>query len=148
MGRLGRQMARMCQGHQNARAGLRSASDDAVFTTAAVQRVSLHELASQSDVITIHADYRPENDGMIGANFLAFCRPGTLLVNTARGELCDEHALAAALDSGTLGGLAADVLRDEQSGVALAEHPFVRRARQGMNVILTPHLGGCCADAM
>ena len=148
LGRLGRQMARMCHG-----LGMRiiacdpHAADD-IFASAGVLRVSLDDLAAQSDVISLHVDYRPENDRMIDAAFLSRCRPGALLVNTARGELCDEAALAAALDSGTLGGLATDVLRDEQSGASLYGHPFVTRARQGMNVIITPHLGGCCSDAM
>jgi D-3-phosphoglycerate dehydrogenase len=147
-GRLGRQMARICSG-----TGMRVIACDPyvhndVFTAAGVSRTSLEELAENSDVISIHVDYRPENDGMIDAAFLSHCRPGTLMINTARGELCDEEAVAAALDSGTLGGLATDVLRDEQSRAALAEHPFVVRARKGMNILITPHLGGCCTDAM
>ena len=148
LGRLGRQMARMCRG-----LGMRVIACDPylnhdAFTTAEADRVTLEELASQSDVISLHADYRRENDGMIDAKFLSHCRPGTMLINTARGELCDEDALAAALDSGTLGGLAADVLRDEGTETFLDKHPLVTRARQGMNVLMTPHLGGCCADAM
>jgi D-3-phosphoglycerate dehydrogenase len=148
LGRLGRQMTRMCYG-----LGMRVIAydphvSDYDFATTGAVRVSLEDLAAQSDVISVHVDYRRENDGMINAAFLSRCHAGTLLVNTARGELCDEEALAAALDSGTLGGLATDVLRDEQSGAVLAEHPFVKRARRGMNILITPHLGGCCADAM
>lgn len=148
LGRLGRQMARMCHG-----LGMRiiacdpHVADD-VFATAGAERVTLEDLATRSDVVSLHVDYRLENDGMIDAAFLSHCRPSTLLINTARGELCDEEALTAALDSGRLGGLATDVLRNEQSGAVLAEHPFVTRARQGMNILITPHLGGCCADAM
>jgi D-3-phosphoglycerate dehydrogenase len=148
LGRLGRQMARMCNGIGARVLACDPHLDDSVFTNAGAQRGTLRELAAQSDVITLHADYRPENDSMVGAEFLASCRRGALLINTARGELCDEHAVAAALDSGGLGGLATDVLRDERCGADLAGHPFVERARRGMNVILTPHLGGCCADAM
>lgn len=148
LGRLGRQMARMCNGLGMTVIACDPEVKDDVFVLAGATRVALHELAARSDIVSLHADYRRENDAMINADFLASCRPGTLLVNTARGELCDEAALAAALDSGRLGGLATDVLRDEQSGRELAKHPFVKRARQGMNVIVTPHLGGCCADAM
>lgn len=148
LGRLGKQMAKMCHG-----LGMKVLACDphlgnGDFVIAEAKRVSLLELAEQSDVVSLHADYRPENDGMIDSKFIAACRPGTLLVNTARGELCDETALAGALDTGHLGGLATDVLRNEQSGRELAKHPFVKRARQGMNVIVTPHIGGCCADAM
>lgn len=148
LGRLGRQMARMCNGLGMTVVACDPEVKDDVFVLADTTRASLHELAKKSDIVSLHADYRRENDGMINADFLASCRPGTLLVNTARGELCDEAALAAALDSGRLGGLATDVLRDEQSGAVLEEHPFVQRARRGMNVVITPHLGGCCADAM
>lgn len=148
LGRLGRQMARMCHGVGMTIIACDPYVDAAAFAAAHAQRVSLEELATRSDVISLHMDYRRENDGMISAGFLALVRPGALLVNTARGELCDENALAAALDAGRLGGLATDVLRDEQSGAVLADHPFVQRARRGLNVIITPHLGGCCADAM
>lgn len=148
LGRLGRQMARMCEG-----LGMRIIAcdphvGDEVFSAAGAERVTLEDLASQSDVISLHVDYRRENDAMIDAEFLSLCRPGTLLVNTARGELCDENALGAALDSGRLGGLATDVLRGEGGEAFLAKHPLVARARRGMNILITPHLGGCCADAM
>lgn len=148
LGRLGRQMAKMCHGLGMTVLACDPHVDAAAFTAAGTEAVSLSDLAARSDVVSLHVDYRPENDAMINAAFLAQCRPGTLLVNTARGELCDEEALAAALDSGHLGGLATDVLRNEQSGAVLAEHPLVQRARQGLNVIITPHIGGCCADAM
>ncbi|MGV3663724.1 MAG: NAD(P)-dependent oxidoreductase [Prosthecobacter sp.] len=148
LGRLGRQMAKMCHGLGMNVLACDPHLGNADFVIAEAKRVSLLELAAQSDVVSLHADYRKENDGMIDGRFLAACRPGTLLVNTARGELCDETALAGALDTGHLGGLATDVLRDEQSGAVLAEHPLVQRARRGMNVIITPHIGGCCADAM
>lgn len=148
LGRLGRQMARMCHGLGMKILACDPHVDEATFAAANATNVSLEELAAQSDVISLHMDYHRENDGMINEAFLAHVRPGTLLVNTARGELCDEAALVAALDTGLLGGLATDVLRDEQSGAVLAGHPFVQRARQGLNVIITPHIGGCCADAM
>jgi D-3-phosphoglycerate dehydrogenase len=77
----------------------------------------------------------PTTENLIDAAALAAMRPGTMLVNVSRGELLDEAAVAAALDSGHLGGLAMDVGRgaDQRPSAELASRPAV---------VATPHLGG------
>jgi D-3-phosphoglycerate dehydrogenase len=97
--------------------------------------VDLAELLRISDVVVPLAPGNPETENLIGEKELAAMKRGALLVNVSRGELLDESAVAAALDSGHLGGLAIDVGRaaDQRPSLALAKRP---------GVVATPHLGG------
>lgn len=96
-------------------------------------RLPLPELLGCSDVVTLHVPSTPGTRGMIGAAELARMKPGALLVNTARGDLVDEAALAAALTSGHLGGAGLDVFaREPHVPDALVRHP---------RAIVLPHLG-------
>lgn len=99
------------------------------------EAVPTEEVLRRSDVVVPLAASTPETESLIDAAALATMRQGALLVNVSRGELLDEEAVAAALDSGHLGGLAMDVGRapDQRPSPALA-------ARHG--VVATPHLGG------
>jgi D-3-phosphoglycerate dehydrogenase / 2-oxoglutarate reductase len=99
------------------------------------ERLSLHDLLPRADVVFPLAPARDETTNLINGDALAAMRPGTLLVNVSRGELLDENAVAAALDSGHLGGLAIDVGRapDQRPSPHLARRP---------GVVATPHLGG------
>ncbi|HEX8310314.1 MAG TPA: NAD(P)-dependent oxidoreductase [Chthoniobacteraceae bacterium] len=76
--------------------------------------VPLPELLGQSDVISLHATLRPETYHILNRETLALCRPGVLLINTARGALIETEALREALDSGQIGGAGLDVLQDER----------------------------------
>lgn len=109
---------------------------------------TLDETLRNSDILTIHADDRRDNWGMINRKFLSGVKPGALLINTSRGELLDEAAVFEALKDGTIGGLAADVLANEHTGGHLKGSPLIQAARAGLNVIITPHIGGCSSDAM
>jgi D-3-phosphoglycerate dehydrogenase len=95
----------------------------------------LAELLRRSDFVLPLAPAMPSTENLIDGAALALVRPGTMLVNVSRGELMDEAAVAAALDSGRLGGLAMDVGRapDQRPSVDLARRP---------GVVATPHLGG------
>jgi D-3-phosphoglycerate dehydrogenase / 2-oxoglutarate reductase len=92
-------------------------------------------LLGRADVVFPLAPAIPATENLIDANALATMRRGALLVNVSRGELLDETAVAAALDSGHLGGLAMDVGRapDQRPSPSLACRP---------GVVATPHLGG------
>lgn len=104
-------------------------------TRAGFEQVGLHELLSRSHVVFPLAQARPDTENLIDAIALAAIRPGSILVNVSRGELLDEDAVAAALDSGHLRGLGIDVGRaaDQRPSPSIA-------SRQG--VVATPHLGG------
>jgi len=111
-----------------------STPDAAAVADARAERcASLEELLAASDVVSLHAPAREGTRGMIDARRLDLMRRGAILVNTARGDLVDESALADALERGTLGAAGLDVFEREPavSGRLLALD----------NVILLPHLG-------
>ncbi len=99
-----------------------------------VELVPLERLLETADIISLHLPAVAETVGMVDAGFLARMKRGTYLVNTARGELIDEDALASALENGLLAGAALDTFRREPPG---ANSPLTRQP----NLIATPHLG-------
>jgi (S)-sulfolactate dehydrogenase len=107
-----------------------------------VKRVDLAMLLKVSDVVTLHCPLTPETKGLLGAEQLAAMKPGAVLINSARGTIVDEAALAQALKSGHLGGAALDTFEpepiDEATRAALAGAP---------NLILTPHIAGVTAES-
>lgn len=91
------------------------------------------EAAVSSDVISLHCPLTEENAKMIDADFISRMKPGAFLINTARGGLVDEYALAGALRSGRLGGAALDVISREP---ASEDCPLLGLS----NCIITPHM--------
>ena len=108
---------------------------------------SLIDLFARSDVISVHVPLNDETHGLISRDVLACCKPGAVLINTARGEVIDEQALLDALRSGRLGGAGLDVLAGELSP-DLADHPLVVYARQHDHLLITPHIGGATYESM
>lgn len=93
----------------------------------------LERVLAESDVITLHCPLTPETYRIINAERLKLIQPGTLLLNTARGNLVDEAAVANALRSGRLGGLGTDVLSEEPPR---ADNPLL----SAPNTLITPHM--------
>ncbi len=106
-----------------------------------VTLVSLDELLSRADFVSLHLPAGPETRRMVDATFLKQMKPGALLINTARGELVDEAALVRALRNNWIGGAALDCFDPEPPG---AEHPMALFP----NVIFTPHSGAHTDQAM
>lgn len=104
------------------------------------------ELLSIADLITVHANLTDANERLFGACEFGQMKEGAWFINTARGELVDEDALLAALESGRLGGAAIDVLADEQA--AGRPRRLVEYARRNANLLITPHIGGCTHESM
>jgi D-3-phosphoglycerate dehydrogenase len=104
---------------------------DDVFAQADVARVDLPTLLRISDYVSVHTPLLPETRGLFNADAFAQMKRGSYLVNTARGPIVDEAALAAALDSGQLAGAALDVMTQEPP----TGSPLVGRG----DVIITPH---------
>ena len=98
----------------------------------------LGSLLRESDVVSLHCALTPDTHHLIDAAALAQMRKSAALVNTARGPIVDEHALAAALQAGSIAGAALDVFERE---------PEVTRDLLALeNVVLTPHLGSATPD--
>ncbi len=101
----------------------------------------LERLLSESDIVSLHAPLTPETRGLLGRDELLLMRPSAILINTARGALVDEEALAELLRAGRLAGAGIDVFQDEPPS---ANHPL----RGCKNVVLTPHTAGQTREAM
>ncbi len=99
------------------------------------EAVPFDVLLAEADFVLPLAASTPETENLIGPDQLAAMKPGAILVNVSRGELLDEAAVAAALDSGRLGGLGLDV------GRAADQRPSPELAARA-DVVATPHLGG------
>jgi len=97
-------------------------------------RIPMAQLQAESDVISLHCPLTEQTKKLIDRNFIAAMKPGALIVNTARGGLVDEDALAESLRNGKLGGAALDVLSEEPPP---ASHPLLDRDIP--NLIITPH---------
>ena len=95
--------------------------------------VGLDELFATSDVVSLHMPLTEETRHLVNAQRLAAMKPGSLLINTARGPLLDEEAVARALKSGHLGGLGADVLAKEPPN---PDNPLLEAPR----CLITPHM--------
>ncbi|MEO5376001.1 MAG: phosphoglycerate dehydrogenase [Alphaproteobacteria bacterium] len=105
---------------------------------------SLGELLSAADLVTLHVPATPETRDLIGAREIAAMKPGSLLINAARGNVVRIPALVEALKSGHLAGAAIDVHPEEP---ASGDEEFVSPLRGLANVILTPHVGGSTLEA-
>ncbi len=104
----------------------------------------LQRLLSECDVVSIHAPLTEANRGMIGEKEFRMMRPSSFFINPSRGELTDEVALAKALGEGWIGGAGVDVFSKEPPD---NNHPLISAARDGVNIVLTPHIAGATSDA-
>ena len=100
---------------------------------------TLEALLVQADVVTIHLPRTDDTTGLIGARELALMKPGARLVNTARGGIVDEQALAKALEEGQIAGAALDVFAVEPT----TDSPLFGFG----TVVVTPHLGASTREA-
>ena len=138
-GRIGRAVARRAQGFSMRMLywGPRRMPQSAERELDLVY-MPLDELLAASDFVSLHAPLKPETVHLIGARELALMKPTAFLVNTARGPIVDEKALAAALAAKRIAGAALDVFERE---------PEVEPALRAMpNVVLTPHLGSAVLE--
>ena len=105
-----------------------------------VKHVELEELFRTSDVLSLHCPLTEQTRGIVNPSTLAMMKDGALLLNLARGPLLDEAAVAAALASGKLGGLGADVVSVEP---VTADNPLLHSP----NTLLTPHIAWATLSA-
>lgn len=139
LGRVGTEVARRARGLE-----MKVLAYDPYVTPAAareveVDMVSLDELLTQSDVVSLHTALSATTEKIIDAPALAKMKKGARLINCARGELIDEAALALALRSGHLAGAAVDTFAQEPP----KDSPLLGLP----NLIATPHIAGSTAEA-
>ena len=138
-GALGQGMARIAQGF-----GMRVLfADHAPPKAPDVQFTPFETVLRESDVLSLHVPLGPTTRNLIGARELGMMKRNALLINTARGGLVDEEALAAALKAGTIAGAGFDVLSQEppRNGNVLLDLELP-------NFILTPHVAWASSGGM
>jgi phosphoglycerate dehydrogenase-like enzyme len=113
---------------------------EAALEVAGVEFLPLEGVLAEAQFLSLHAPLTPETRGLIGREALARMRPGAYLINTARGELVDHHALCEALRSGLLAGAVLDVTDPEPLP---PDHPL----RELENCLLTPHIAGLTQES-
>lgn len=105
-----------------------------------IEFLGLEQLFAQSDVVSLHCPLMSDTVGLVNASLLQLMKQRALLINTARGPLLDEQAVAAALNSGRLAGLGIDVLSSEPPA---GDNPLLTAA----NVYVTPHVAWATEEA-
>jgi D-3-phosphoglycerate dehydrogenase / 2-oxoglutarate reductase len=139
-GRIGQLVAARAQGF-----GMHVVAFDPYVSAARFRELGVEkaessdDLYAHADFISIHLPTTPETRGWLDAAALAKCRDGVRIINCARGELVDDDALKAALDSGKVAGAALDVFTNEP----VTDHPLFGYP----NVVVTPHLAASTTEA-
>ncbi len=141
LGRIGKAMVPRCRG-----LGLSVLAYDpypnlAFAAEQAIELCGFEELLRRSDIVSLHLPWTRETNELINASSLSKMRPNSVLINTSRGGLVDELALADALSSGRLFGAGLDVCKIEPL-------PHDSPLRKFENVVFSPHLGGIDQQAL
>jgi D-3-phosphoglycerate dehydrogenase len=102
---------------------------------------TIEQVIREADFVSLHVPLTDETQNCIGGRELSWAKPGCRLINTSRGAVVDEHALATALNGGGLAGAAVDVFETEPLPI---NHPLLAAP----NVLLTPHIAGQSTAAM
>jgi D-3-phosphoglycerate dehydrogenase / 2-oxoglutarate reductase len=143
LGRLGSMIARYGQAF-----GADIIYFDPHVTTKRYKRCkTLRDLASESDIVTVHVPLSDDTESLINKSFFRHCKKGAVFINTSRGEIVNEVDLLSALTSNRLSGAGLDVLRDEV-GKKNMTGSLIKYAKNNTNLIITPHIGGATIDAM
>jgi glycerate dehydrogenase len=131
MGRIGRAVAELALSF-----GMRvltTTRDAAKSLPEGVERVGLDDLFRESDVLSLHCPLTKETEHLVNAGRLSMMKPSAILINTSRGPLLDEQAVADALNVGAIAGAGLDVLSSEP---ARPDNPLLKAT----NCVITPHL--------
>jgi (S)-sulfolactate dehydrogenase len=116
------------------------AADAPVWAQTGVTPATLAQLLVQSDVVSLHVPLTPETRNLLSKERVAAMKQGAIVINSARGHIADEQAIADAIRTGHLGGAAFDVFEPEP---LQAPNPWVGCP----NVVLTPHVAGVTAES-
>ena len=141
LGDIGRELVRLVQPFAMRIIGSDPYVGDDVFNDLGVERVDLAELLEQSDLVSLHCSLTPETTGLIDERELRRMKPTAYLINTARGPVVRQQALASALSEGWIAGAGIDVFEVEPLP---ADDPLI----QLDNAILTPHTVGASHESV
>jgi D-3-phosphoglycerate dehydrogenase / 2-oxoglutarate reductase len=141
LGRIGRALARRCRGFDMRVLAYDVVPDAGFARQHGVELVDLATLFAEADFISVHAPHTPETDKIVSRERIALMKPTAFLVNTARGGLVDEAALAEALRDRRIAGAGLDVFEIEPL-------PPQSPLRDLPNVVMTPHCAGSNIDAI
>lgn len=106
------------------------------------------ELFNWADILTIHIPYNTENENFVNKELLSHAKSNSMLINTSRGGVWDEKAVAQLLQQEKIKGVAVDVLEKELDGNTLSSNPLVLLAKENYNIIITPHIAGATYESM
>ncbi len=143
MGRIGQAVARRAKAfgmsiHYHNRRRVPAAVEDGLEAT---YWESLDQMLARMDVVSVHCPHTPATFHLLSARRLKLMRPGSYIVNTARGEIIDEAALIRQLESGAIAGAGLDVFEHEPA----VNPKFVKLAAEG-RVVLLPHMGSATIE--
>ncbi len=110
-----------------------------------VEKLSLDDLVRQADFLLVHVTYSEATRNLLNRKLVENCKPGAVWINTSRGAIWDEQALADMVLSGRLAGIGADVLAPEPD---IRKSPLWQAAQEHSNILITPHIGGFSPDAL
>ncbi|MDI2036472.1 hydroxyacid dehydrogenase [Paenarthrobacter nitroguajacolicus] len=146
-GAIGRRVAAIAQGFGMTVLACDPIANEEDVAAAGAKLVLFDDLITEADAISIHVPLLPSTRHMIGAQELARMKTSAFIVNTSRGGLVDEAALAESLSKGLIAGAAFDVLEAENIDMKdpLAHTPFPHTTTPGL--ILTPHIAGQTEEA-
>lgn len=139
-GRIARKVATIVGGLNMKVAAYDPFIDVAAFPPLVTRCMTIEDLLARSDVVSIHIPLTDDSAGMFDSAIIGAMKPGSILINTARGGIVDAKALQAALDSGHLYGAGLDVTDPEPLPPG---HPLLDRS----DVVVTPHVGAGTANA-
>ena len=135
LGHIGRRVARLCQAFE---ATVIAHDPFAIQVPDGVTLVSLEQLLTSADIVTLHTPYSTDTHHLLNAAAFAAMKPEVIVINAARGGLVDENALAGALKSGKVSAAALDVFEQEPYHGALLEFS---------NITLTSHVGSLARES-
>ena len=138
LGRIGRTTAQLARAFGMNPIGYDS--DPGACAAAKCTPVELDEIFSSSDIVTLHCPLTDQTEGIVNAERLAMMKPTAFLINTSRGPLVDQRALADALNDGRIAGAGLDVLRIEPPP---ADNPLAA----AKNCYITPHIAWATREA-
>lgn len=141
LGRIGKAVAQRARGFEMRVLAVDVVRDEEFASRYGIEYVSLEQALREGDFISLNAPHTPETEGIINERTIALMKPTAFLVNTARGGLVDEEALAAAVRTNRIAGAAVDVLREEGAN---SSSPLLRVP----GIIVTPHMAAYSYEAM